>query len=222
MENNWIRDYNYLQDFYFTQYQYYNTAYRAFPVTYYSMDRENSIWEDEALMAGSYEKLGVGDWSGVKWKKILYLPVYGIQQVQPNVDNGEKGQNYSQSMTTEMSFPQSYGLNPIEGDVVDINFGLDSSSLNISPLFVVTNKNLSHHGNTDQIFQCKLSVAPFNIVQIDNQISAYYIFISSDNKIYPLENGTVILRLEQRMKSLADSSTNLYDNSSGFYLRRME
>ena len=47
----------------------------AYPVTYYKVDWKNSIY-DEDLMGASYEKHGLGQLSGIVWKKIQMLPVY--------------------------------------------------------------------------------------------------------------------------------------------------
>ena len=170
----WIRRTNYFQDYFETLYETYIREYPAYFISYYSIDRDNTIWEDDTTIAGSYEKHGVGTLTGVKFKKIFMFPVFGIQAVEPTPDSSEQGGlSYYQSMPTTISFPSVFGIKPVEGDVVDLNFGYKSPSIKIDPIYVVGSINLSHSGQFYQMYQCNLQVAPFNVTDIEKQISEY-------------------------------------------------
>ena len=222
LEQPWVRDYNYLKDLSYTTFQYYNESYRAYPITYYSLDHENTTWDTEKLRGGSYEKAGVGNLSGVLWKKIYTLPVFGLEQILPEVANEEHGQTYAESLVTNIAFPASYGLRPCEGDVVDLSFMFDSRSPKIKPIYLLTNVNLAHQNVYNQIYQCRVKVAPFDLTELEKQLSTYYLFLNSTHEIVSIDKGMLLLKLEQRFGTLSERLDELFDDSSGFYLRRLE
>jgi hypothetical protein len=214
----WIRRYNYIQDYFYTTYRLYVELYHAYPVTYYSLDFENSIVDDEHLLAMNYEKLGVGELSGVKWKKIKLLPVFGVEQIQPAQSSGDnKGMTYYESMNSAISFPSIYGLKPVEWDVVDLNLGFKTSSIKISPLFVVTNINLAHQSDYFNIYQCRLSVAPFNLTMLEKQISSYYTFLEHEKRIFPDEISDRLLDIQGRFEKVSENLINLFNNRIGIF-----
>lgn len=215
----WLRDYNYATDYFSTVYTYYNESFPAYPVNYYSLDHENTIWENTKILGGSYEKAGVGTLSGVVWKKIYMVPIFGLEELAPSTSNDEKGQTYYDSMTTTINIPVSYGIKPGELDVIDTNFGFSANSPKVKPLFMITNVNLSHQGTDNQMYQCKARVAPFDLTQLEKQINYYYLFLNSKHEIYPISKGTFLLTLERRAENLKLQLDNLFDNPTGFYLR---
>lgn len=217
----WTRNYNYLNDYFWTVYQYYNKSNKSYPVNYYSVDYEETVWENENLFGGSYEKEGVGDWSGVKWKKYFFIPVSYIEPMQPNVNSGEKGLEYTSNLITSFQLPNGYGIKPTENDVVDLNYGFNANSPKIHPLFVVTGVNLSHQGLDNQIWQCKVAVAPFRLDQLEKQISTYSMYMNSTNKIHRLNNSKLLLKLEERMDTVNTRLMSLFDMASGFYLNNV-
>jgi hypothetical protein len=88
----WMRNYNYSKDYFsFLFNQYAGQYVIAYPCDYYSLDYENSVKENEYLIAGSYEKYGVGELSGYVWKKIYSLPVYGVDAINPQYDSSDQG-----------------------------------------------------------------------------------------------------------------------------------
>lgn len=217
----WIRDYGYLNDYFWTVYQYYNESYKAYPITYYQLNYDETIWEDSNLLGGSYEKSGVGELSGVVWNKIVMLPVFTIEQLQPISSNTEAGLSYRESMNNNIAFPSSYNLRPSEGDIVDLNYSLSSNSPKIKPLYVITNVNMAHEGVFHQMWQCRLTIAPFTMVELEKQIHSYYMFMNSTHTIVSIDKADLLLKLEKRVGVLNDRLNNLFDDSSGFYLRRL-
>jgi len=213
----WIRRYNYIEDYFYTAYQLYVDLYHAYPVTYYSLDYENSILDDEKLLAGNYEKIGVGEYSGIKWKKINLVPVFGVEQIQPTQNSGEKGMTYHESMYSGIAIPSIYGLKPCEWDIVDLNLGFKSSAIKISPLFTVGNINLAHQSDYFNIYQCRLSVAPFSKVDLEKQLSTHYTFIEHEKRIFPSNISDILLSLYERFNNVSNNLNNLFDNKVGVF-----
>lgn len=221
----WIRSYNYQEDYFRTLYEIYSEHYIAcYPVTYYSLDVDSTIWDKEKINAGSYEKGGVGELSGVKWKKIQLLPVFGLEQVNMNQSSDEKGgMTYKDGASTQVLFPSVYGLKPLEGDVVDLSFGYKTPAINNKMLFTVNNINQSHMGDFFQIYQCQLKMAPFNREDVEKQISTDWAFYEHEKTIVPLTNFRRLMKLQQLSVDLATTfNRELFDKQTGLYLYPMQ
>ena len=215
----WLRKYNYIQDYFTTAYSLYEQLYPAYPVTYYSLDIVNSVMETDKLAAGTYEKDGVGDLSGAVWKKMDLLPVSSIEDVQPTQESGETGLTYFESMPTQITFPSTYGLKPLEWDVVDLNYGFKTKSIKLRPLFIVTQVNMAHMGDYYQLYQCRLQVAPYSRVELEQQISSYWRFDNHEKRLFLLENANFLLNMQTRSEELSVRLEGLFNNNLGFYLR---
>lgn len=216
----YARRYNYIQDYFRFAYETYISYYPAYPVNYYSLDRNEGVYDDEYLMAGSYEKFGVGELSGMVWNKIYSLPVYNITQITPNQESGEKGLTYSSSLNATLCIPQVYGLEPCQWDVLDINYGFDGIDRNqTKPLFTVNKIDLAHHGEYLKLYQLSIQVAPFGLEQLEQQISNYYKFYEPTQDIKPLTNVTMLYNILNRSEDLTDKINNcFYDNKTSLYL----
>lgn len=215
----WLRRTNYINDYFWTIYNYYSQNYTKYPVTYYSIDRDNTIWDDEKLNAGSYERLGIGDLSGVKFKKIYFLPVYGVEQVQPQQDSGEQGLTFKESIVTNILIPSTIGIKPLENDFVNLNFGFDTETINEN-MYVVTNLNLAHHGQFFNIWQCNLRTASGNkAADIDKQVTSYWKYLEFTKQIHPIENANLLLNLQQKCSKITENINNIsMDKKTGFFL----
>jgi len=215
----WMRNYNYLSDYFYTLYRYYQEANRTYPISYYSIDRDNTIWDNIKIMGGAYEKAGVGELSGVVWKKIMMFPVFSSEQITPESNSDEKGLTLYDSLSSSIAFPASYGLKPMEGDAVDLNYAFAYDTPKINPIFVVTSVDSSHHGVYHQIYKCTLKIAPFDISEIEQQISSIYLFMESLTKIVDINKAKLLIKLEQKAGELSTRlNTSLFNNSTGFYL----
>ena len=170
-------------------------------------------------MGGSYEKGGVGELSGVVWKKIFMLPVFGVETVQMNQSSGEQGgMVFHENAQTQIVFPSLYGLKPLEGDVVDLSFGYKTETVNTKMLFTVNNINLAHQGDFFQIYQLRLSMANFTKEEIDKQISEQWMFYEHEKKILPITNVRRLLKLQKKSVDLTKKLNCLFDSQTGFYL----
>ena len=218
---SWIRNYNYSSGYFQFAYQQYLDTYPGYPVTYYSLDFENSVMDKETLMSGSYEKYGLGSLSGLKWKKIIYLPVFGVEQIQPMYDTSEKGLTLGDSETTQIHFPSEYGIKATEWDFVVFDQNYMQKDNNIKPVFVVTAINLAHYGDYFNIYQCRLHVIT-NRIQLEKQISGYYMFVEFTKKIHTLDNANVLLKLQKKNQLLYEKTIGLFYDSLGIYTQTKE
>jgi len=212
-----LRKYNYINDYFYNSYKLYAEEYvHAYPVTYYSTDLKNTIWEDENLMAGSYEKSNVGPLSGVRWRKVNHLPIFGMDPMTPvNNDTGEEGGlHYGTNLETSISFPSLYGLKPLENDIVDLSFGFISPKPIRKMLYVVGGVNMAHQNDYYQMFQCKLKIANFTLDELEKQVSREFMFYEHDKIIVPQENGRLLTALQERAVEAAKMANSLLDKVS--------
>lgn len=213
----WIRRYNYFSDYYNTVCNQYAKVYPGFPVTYYSVDWSSSVY-DIKLMAGSYEKNGVGLLTGIVFKKILLLPVFGIEQITPTNSGSERGLTMHDSETSMISFSSEYGLRPSEWDVIHFNQGFMSPDNNDNgPVFVVRNTNPATYGNMT-MWNCSIKAAPYTLGDVKKQISSEYMFLEFTKSIHRLDTAMILLKLQQRSESLSENLSDLF-HSTGFYLQ---
>jgi len=216
MENIPI-SYAYIRDYYHTLYSIYGDYYVGYPLTYYSIDWENSIY-DEKLTAGTYEKIGVGDLSGMKWKKILHFPVYAVEQIQPEYNASEKGLVLETSEISSISFSSNFGLKPFEWDIIEFqqDFMFKDRDVNDQPLFHISNITLSMYGSLKH-WKCKINVSPVSKVQLDQQVTSYWVFLQHTKKIHNNDTASLLIKLHKKLGLLKTNTNNLFHNS-GFYL----
>jgi len=216
----WLRRLNYIEDYFSYVYELYADAYvNAYPVTYYSTDVPETVWDDDGIMAGSYEKQGVGELSGVMWKRISMLPVFGVEQVQPQESTDERGGiTYNQSVNTQIIFPSLYGLNPLENDFVDLSYGYKRDEPKMNFLYTVSNINLAHQSEFFQIYQCQLKMTPHTLDELEQQVSSDWMFYEHEKMIVPLGNAQLLLKLQEASRAATETLNGLFDNHSGFYL----
>jgi len=213
----WIRRYNYISDYYNTVYDTYTNVYPGYPVTYYSVDWSNSVY-DTNLMAGSYEKNGVGSLTGIKFKKILLLPVYGIDQITPSNNGGEKGLTLHDTETSTVSFSSDYGLKPYEWDVIHFSQGFMSPDNNDNgPVFVVRNTSPATYGRMTH-WKCDIKTAPYTLGDVKQQISSEYMFLEFTKQIHRLDTAAILIKLQQRSDSLSENLKDIF-HDIGFYLQ---
>jgi hypothetical protein len=215
----WLRRLNYIEDYFAHVYDLYADAYvQAYPVTYYSTDTTNTVWDDNNMMGGTYEKQGVGEFSGQLWRKIQMFPVFGVEQVQPNESSDEQGGLAYNQLGTQIVFPSLYGIIPLEGDVVDMSFGYKMTAARMKFLYTVSNINLAHQSDFFQIYQCQLRMSPFNVGDLERQVSTDWMFYEHEKMIVPLENAQLLLKLQEASRTTTEKLNQLFDEHSGFYL----
>lgn len=214
----WIRRYNYIQDWFYTQHQIYAKHHvGAYPVTYYKIDLEHSVY-DKSLMAGSYELHGVGELSGIQWVKIKHLPVYFTSPVTPLYTADESGVTMGESMHMEVVIPSEYGFEPSPWDYIYFSQDFMFKSNNTrDPIFVVKNSDPSTWGDITY-YRVSIKPAPVGTLEeLDKQVVKEAMFIEFTKKIHSADIAFTLLKLLSRYEKI---SKNLNENfhSSGVYL----
>lgn len=182
--------------------------------TYYNVDVPDTIWEDEDVFAGSYDR--VGEYSGVKWNKILLFPIFYSEEITTAFD----GQDIGLLKENETSFviPSIYGLTPLPNDKIKFEQNFLRPTNDIYPIFNVTGREKSV--NTDYTFW-KIRVKVEQSVtetQIDAQVQDTYVVFDYDKKIHTVPDSSFLTRLLVKNDVLRDRLKNIfYDKNSGFY-----
>jgi hypothetical protein len=189
----YFRKFNYIQDYFNTANNLVSKIGPAIPVTYYQVDWENSVYDNDVLVAGNYEKHGVGIKSGIVWKKIYMLPVYQTEQIVPNNNADERGVNYGDSMMSSCVIPGTYGVKSTEWDMIQFDQSFMFQGNAFSPTFIVRNVDISNYGDINY-YKLSLDVVPNDrIVSLEEQVNSIYMFLDFDKTIYPITNAKFLL-----------------------------
>jgi hypothetical protein len=211
---NYEKLYNYVHEYQNLVYDYYSKHAVRFLVTYYNLNVDETVWENEDIFGGSYEQ--TGDLSGIKRNKILLLPVYYPEEITTSFDAEEIG--YNKNTETTIVIPSSYGFKPYPHDVIKLEQEFLKSSNDTFPLYTVTGVEI--HPNTDKRYW-KLKCQVFQsetLASVDAQIVNTYSFVEYDKKIHTLANSQFISKLLYKDSLLAPVLKNtLFDNRVGFY-----
>ena len=212
------RLYDYIHEYQRLIYDFYSKDIVAFLTTYYHISSKDTIWENENLFAGSYDR--IGEYSGIAWDKILLLPGYYIEEVQTVIDGQEIG--LIKENDTNLVIPSTYGFIPMVNDKIKFEQSFLKSTNDSYPIFNVG--GIEKTVNADKTFyKLKLHVEQsITLDQLDEQVSNVYTFFDYDKKIHTLENAQFLSRLliknEQLKKTI---KTNFYDPKSGFYFSNL-
>jgi len=208
------RIYDYIHEYQQLIYDFYSKDVVAFLTTYYHIDSDTTVWDDENLMGGSYDR--IGEFSGIQFNKILLLPVYYSEEMTTSFDAQEVG--YIKEGDTTFVIPSTYGFVPLPGDKIKLEQEYLRPTNNIYPIYNVTGVEKST--NTDRVFyRLKLRVEQsITEDQLDEQVSNLYTFFEYDKKIHSLGDAQFLTQLLSKNESLRQCvKDNLYDNRSGYY-----
>jgi hypothetical protein len=207
------RLYDYIQEYQQLVYEIYASHAIAFLVTYYNVDIRQTIWDDEKVYGGFYEE--VGQLSGVRWRKILTLPVYYIEEIQTPFDGQDIG--YVKDNVTNFVIPSTYGFVPYAHDIIHFDQSYLRPRNNIYPVFHVN--GIEPSVNTDRRFW-KLKVETMQsrtTPEFDNQTVDVFAFSEYDKKIHTLEDAQFLTRLLYKHEEIRNSQKGRFDDNSGFY-----
>jgi len=226
MFEKWARKTNYSKNYFKFFYDSYIDKYEAsYPCDYYSIDHVNSVYDDEYLQAGTYEKYHVGELSGMRWNKIFRFPLLNVEGIQPTMDSNEQGLSYKDTMISTITFPEKYGLIPNPGDFVDLSFAFTKMGLNSHPIFVITNINLAHIGNDNNLYQLPIRISSCRPDELEKQINNYYMFYDLNKKILPLTNVKLLNKITNRYNNLSQDiflENKFYDNKLNMFVDIIE
>jgi len=211
----WQRLYHYIHEYQYLVYEYYAKDAVAFLVTYYHLNKEETIWDNEYVMGGAYEE--IGDLTGIRWDKFLLLPIFFIEDVSiVSFDASEIGQN----KLTESFFviPSEYKFIPYPHDIIQFEQDYLQMQPNQHPLYHVSGVEIAP--NTDRRFwKLKIEVDQSRTIQeVENQTNDTYMFFEYDKQLHTIENATLLLNLMDMNSKLKASVKNRFDSNSGFYL----
>lgn len=208
------RIYDYIHEYQQLIYDFYSKDVVAFLTTFYHIDTDDTVWEDENMFAGSYDR--VGNLSGVKWNKILLLPVYYIDEISTSFDAQDIG--YIKENETTFVIPSTYNFVPLPNDKIKLEQAYLRPTNNIYPIYNISGVEKSV--NADRLFW-KLKVEVEQSVtsaQLDQQLIDTFTFFEYDKKIHTIPDAQFLSRLLSKNETLRDMlRKDLYDQNSGYY-----
>jgi hypothetical protein len=208
------RLYSYIHEYQRLVYDFYSKDAVAFLTTYYHINTGTTVWDDEFLYGGSYEN--IGDLSGIRWDKILLLPVYFIEDIATAFDAQEIG--YIKEGDTTFVIPSSYGFTPLPDDIIKLETEYLNPVNDIYPIYIVTGVEKS--ANTQRTFwKLRVKVEQSQTTEeMDRQVANVYTFFDYDKKIHTLNDAEFMTKLlikNERLRNLC--RYYLYDCNSGYY-----
>lgn len=209
----WSRLYDYIHEYQQLVYEYYAHSAVAFQTTYWNINKDVTVWDDEQMFGGAYEMLG--SLSGVKWNKYLLLPVYFSEEITTAFEGTETGLIKEQE--SSIVIPSEYGITPYAGDIIKLEQEFLRPTNDNFPIFAVT--GVEPHPNTDRRFwKLKIKVNQSETVDdINDQTENSYAFYDYDKKIHTLEEATDLTRLLMKNETLRERLKNMWDENSGLY-----
>jgi hypothetical protein len=208
------RIYDYIHEYQQLIYDFYSKDVVAFLTTFYHIDTDDTVWEDENMFGGSYDR--VGNLSGVKWNKILLLPVYYIDEITTSFDAQETG--YIKENETTFVIPSTYGIVPLPNDKIKLEQAYLRPNNNIYPIYNISGVEKSV--NADRLFwKMKVEVEQsVTSTQLDQQLIDTFTFFEYDKKIHTISDAQFLSRLLSKNETLRGMlRKDLYDSNSGYY-----
>lgn len=208
------RIYEYFDEYWRLIYDYYAEHGIAYPVTYYNLDVPSIVWDKTDLLGGYYEK--IGELSGVRWSKILLLPVFQIGETSNIFDADETG--YINKGESELVIPSIYGITPYPNDIIALNRKYLSTSVPEEdfPIFTVTGvQKQSPQERTYWKLSLKIEQSRREI-DLTPQVSNNYTFFDYTKKIYRVEDAISMTRMMVKNKLLKERINEMIDQNSGF------
>lgn len=211
---NWTRLYSYIEEYQNLLYDVYSKHAVAYLTTFWHIDSTATVWDDVEIMGGSYEKLG--DLSGMKWNKILLLPVYYIEEMTNIWDGTETG--LIMEGESSIVIPSSYGFVPYHNDIVKFETSFLYNNPDIYPIFAVTGIEKSTRGD-HTFYKLRVKVEQSKTTsEVDDQTTNIYTFFDYDKKIHTVDDAEFLTRMLSKNEDLRENLKGLFDQNSGFYL----
>jgi hypothetical protein len=209
---NYNRIYDYYVDFWTTLYDFYSKHGQAYLVTYYHLDTEETVWDNIDLMGGYYEK--IGSLSGVKWKKILTVPLYFIEETNTIFDAQDIG--VVNEGDTGFVIPSSYGITPYPNDIIKLyqNYLQEDDT---HALYCVSAVQKQSAGDKTY-WKCHCKVEQSRLTsEIDLQVSETLMFYDYDKKTHQIPDATCMTTLLSKNETIRGRLNSMFDQNSGLY-----
>ena len=210
---NWTRLYDYIHEYQRLVYDRYSQNAVAYLVNYYNLNIGDTIWEDEDVLAGSYER--IGELSGRRWTKILNLPVFYIEEMSTIFDGQDIG--YVKEGETQFVIPSTYGITPYVGDVIKLEQAYLRPENDVYPIYMIS--GIEKSVNADKTFwRIKAKVYhSTTTTALDQQVTENRIFYDYDKRIHTLTDAEILTNTLILHRTLQDRLKSKWDSNSGFY-----
>lgn len=205
--------YQYIREWEFLLYKYYAKHAIPFLVSYYNINVETTVWDNEYLDGGYYER--IGDLSGLRWNKILLLPVFFIEEMTAPFEGAEEGLIKRQE--TNIVIPSEYGITPYASDLVKVEQFVLRPTNDVYPLYKVT--GIEKSANTDVTFWRLHLILQESETENEaaQQVSKTLVFFDYTKKIYNLEDAEYLTKMLEKDLKLSRLLRQEYDHNSGLY-----
>ena len=213
---NYYRIYDYIHEYWRHLYDVYARHGIAYLTTYYHINRNKSIWDNEKMMGGSYEK--VGNLSGLIWDRYLLFPIYFVSETQTVYDGQEIG--YVNEGETDIVIPSDYGIIPLPYDIVkfDQQYLVDRPENDTYSVYMVGGvKKQSPSDKTYWQLHCNVLHSVTTTEIETHQVADTYVFFDYDKKMHTVQDSISLTRMLNKSEAVRKNLKNLYDTNSGFY-----
>ncbi len=210
----WYTINEYSLDYYELLYRYYAACAPSIPITYYSLDLVNSVYDGSLLQAGAYEP--TGNLSGLKWKKITMVQVYNFEQIQFNLQADETGPNFRDRMSS-LWFPTIYELEPKIHDFIAFEWikSRNDQFKEHLPMYEII--NLERANSAELTFWKAQLKSTFRTKgDVENHISGRYSFVDFEKHIYTHSDAIFLQTMMVRNSNL--KLNDFYKNQIGLYV----
>lgn len=213
---NYQRLYDYIYEYWHEIYDIYARHAIAYLVTYYNISTPATVWDNEKLMGGSYEK--IGSLSGMRWNRYLTLPVFFISETETTYVAEEIGYTTSEKMT-EFVIPSDYGIIPYPDDIIklDQRYLVNNLSNDRFSLYTITGvKKQSPADKTYYQLHCKVQSSR-TTTEVDAQLDQTFVFFDYDKKIHTVQDSVILTRMLNKNDTISNMLRTEFDENSGFY-----
>jgi len=210
---NYDRLYSYIHEFQSLVQNYYSKLGIAYLTTYYNINVDQTVWDNDKIYGGAYEKIGT--LSGIKWNKYLLIPVYWSEEITTVFDANEKG--YVKHNEVSIVIPSTYNLIPYANDIIKLEQEYLRPNNDIYPIFIVS--GIEIFPNADRRFW-KLRIETFQsktTTELEDQVENTYSFFDYTKKIYNIPQALFLNRMMSKSEDSKERLDGLYDENSGLY-----
>lgn len=207
------RTYQYIEEYQSLLHDYYSKHGIAFIVTYYNLNVNSTVWDNDEIYGGSYEK--IGDLSGMKWDKYLLLPIYWVDEISTVFDAEERG--YIKQNDTSIVIPSTYNITPYPNDMIKLDQHYLRPNNDKYPLYIVS--GIEIYPNEDRRYW-KLKIETFqskNTDELDDQVENTYSFFEYTKKIYTVPQASFLNKMMIKSEQNKNNLDNLFNENSGVY-----
>lgn len=223
----WLRVHQYAKEYLKWVYKQYASHGIAYLCTYYNLDLVNSVYDGNILDGAYYRRTGnlspksgiQGSASGLKWRKIIFLPVYNIETITPTFSADEEGFT-KKDQVSAFNFPTEYKIQPMPHDFVRFEQDPIDPKNNNFPLYQVV--NFEKATNTDVSFwKVSLKIDYKKESDYENHISQTCVFFDYTKHIYEINKGTFLYKLLERNRNLEEIRSYFVGNTSLYFLNKV-